>query len=111
MAQNRVWRLRKRPEGELKDGVLELCTEPVPTPDAHKNFLVKNLFISIDPTHRIWMSSKAQYMHPARYSQLPRAAHTHVCMAATPAPPRGAQPGEHPTLFPYFRRPLHSRLT
>ena len=61
IAEHRAWRLRSRPEGVLKDTDLELCTEPKPSP-VDGQMLVKNMFISIDPTHRIWMSEKAQYM-------------------------------------------------
>ncbi len=57
--ENRVWRLRSRPNGALKDSDLELCREAVPKADG-ANVVVKTLYISIDPTHRIWMSDKAQ---------------------------------------------------
>jgi NADPH-dependent curcumin reductase CurA len=36
--------------------------------------LVKNLYISIDPTHRIWMSDKAQFMPPVALGDVMRAA-------------------------------------
>lgn len=58
---HRAWRLRTRPEGTLKDTDLELCVEPKPVRGPGQ-LLLRNLFCSIDPTHRIWMSDKAQYM-------------------------------------------------
>lgn len=61
--KHRVWRLRSRPVGSIKDTDLELCVEDKPTIGADQ-LLVKNLFISIDPTHRIWMSDRSQYMPP-----------------------------------------------
>ena len=60
-SMNRVWRLRNRPVGSIKQSDLELVTEALPE-IGEGQMLVKNEFISIDPTHRIWMSDKAQYM-------------------------------------------------
>ena len=59
MAAHRAWRLRSRPVGALKDSDLELVTEPKPVP-GEGQLLVKTLWASIDPTHRIWMSDKPQ---------------------------------------------------
>jgi hypothetical protein len=59
MATYRAWRLRRRPEGALKDSDLELVTEAKAAP-GDGQLLVKNLFASIDPTHRIWMSDRPQ---------------------------------------------------
>eukprot|EP00242_Pyramimonas_sp_CCMP2087_P011687 CAMPEP_0198199066 /NCGR_PEP_ID=MMETSP1445-20131203/2397_1 /TAXON_ID=36898 /ORGANISM="Pyramimonas sp., Strain CCMP2087" /LENGTH=382 /DNA_ID=CAMNT_0043868779 /DNA_START=120 /DNA_END=1268 /DNA_ORIENTATION=+ len=61
MAANRQWILRKRPEGPVKDGDLELVEKPIPTLKAGE-VLIKTTHISIDPTHRIWMSDAPQYM-------------------------------------------------
>lgn len=58
---NRVWRLRNRPVGVIKESDLELVTEELPV-ISEGQMLVKNEFISVDPTHRIWMSDKPQYM-------------------------------------------------
>ena len=59
MATHRAWRLRSRPEGALKDSDLELVIEPKPAP-GDGQLLVKNVWVSIDPTHRIWMSDRPQ---------------------------------------------------
>lgn len=69
---HRVWRLRSRPVGQIKDTDLELCVERKPTPQAG-NVLVRNLFISIDPTHRIWMSDIPQYMPCVELNDIMRA--------------------------------------
>ena len=50
--ENRVWRLRSRPSGALKDSDLELCREAIPVASGN-DFVVKTEFVSIDPTHRI----------------------------------------------------------
>lgn len=70
---NRVWRLRSRPVGEIADTDLELVHESVPA-IGEGQMLVKNLYISMDPTHRIWMSDKAQYMPKVELDDVMRAA-------------------------------------
>jgi len=78
---NRVWRLRSRPIGAIADTDLEMCQEAIPS-IGEGQLLVKNLFISIDPTHRIWMSDKAQYMAPVDLNDVMRAATVGVVEAS-----------------------------
>jgi NADPH-dependent curcumin reductase CurA len=58
---NRAWRLRRRPEGELAEGDLELVSEEIGEL-ADGQALVRNLLLSLDPTNRIWMSDIRGYM-------------------------------------------------
>lgn len=61
--KNRRWVLAKRPKGELDPDVLQLTESPVPeVPEG--TFLVRNLYLSLDPTNRIWMSDIEQYLPP-----------------------------------------------
>ncbi|MEQ8232758.1 MAG: NADP-dependent oxidoreductase [Gammaproteobacteria bacterium] len=60
---NRVWRLRKRPVGELTDDVLSFEEEAIPEP-AEGECLFRLNYLSLDPTNRIWMSDMDQYMPP-----------------------------------------------
>lgn len=60
---NRAYRLRRRPEGELADGDLELCSEEIPAL-AEGQALVRTKLLSLDPTNRIWMSDIRGYMPP-----------------------------------------------
>lgn len=60
---NRVWRLRKRPIGEITDDVLSFEEESLPEPDEGA-FLFRLNYLSLDPTNRIWMSDVDQYMPP-----------------------------------------------
>ena len=60
---NRVWRLRKRPVGEIADDVLSLEEEFIPEPGPGE-FLFRLNYLSLDPTNRIWMSDMDQYMPP-----------------------------------------------
>lgn len=73
IGKHRVWRLRSRPIGSIKDTDLELCVEDRPG-IAENQMLVKTLYISIDPTHRIWMSDRLQYMPPVNLNDVMRAA-------------------------------------
>lgn len=70
---NRAWRLRSRPVGTIADTDLELVNEFLPRP-AEGQLLIKTEYISLDPTHRIWMSDKAQYMPPVNLGEVMRAA-------------------------------------
>ncbi len=60
---NRRWVLARRPRGEIDPDVLQLVESPVPeVPEGA--FLARNLYLSLDPTHRIWMSDVEQYLPP-----------------------------------------------
>jgi NADPH-dependent curcumin reductase CurA len=58
---NRAFRLRKRPNGNLADGDLELVEEEVPEL-TDGQALVRTELLSLDPTNRIWMSDIRGYM-------------------------------------------------
>ncbi|HEX2706534.1 MAG TPA: hypothetical protein VHM66_00825, partial [Solirubrobacterales bacterium] len=60
---NRAFRLRKRPNGDLAEGDLELVTEQVPELEEGQA-LVRTELLSLDPTNRIWMSDIRGYMPP-----------------------------------------------
>ncbi len=60
---NRQWRLKRRPTGDIKDGDLEFVESPVPAL-ADGQILVRTIYLSLDPTNRIWMSDIDQYMPP-----------------------------------------------
>ena len=59
------WVLRKRPVGEIQPGDLELIEEPI-RELADGEVLVRTLYLSLDPTNRIWMSDQDQYMPPVQ---------------------------------------------
>lgn len=58
-----VWRLARRPVGDIADGDLVYASEPLP-PLAEGQFLLRIVYVSLDPTNRIWMSDMEQYMPP-----------------------------------------------
>lgn len=51
---NRQWRLAARPQGMIKDSDFTLSENPVPEP-GDGELLVHNLYLSLDPTNRIWI--------------------------------------------------------
>src|SRR5436190_8883416 len=63
MATLKRWVLRRRPVGEIRPGDLELVEEPI-RDLADGEVLVRTLYLSLDPTNRIWMSDQDQYMPP-----------------------------------------------
>jgi NADPH-dependent curcumin reductase CurA len=68
---NRIWRLRKRPLGDITDDVLSFEEESIPEP-SDGEFLFRLNYLSLDPTNRIWMSDMDQYMPPVELNALMR---------------------------------------
>lgn len=52
---NRQWRLVRRPEGDIRQEDFQLTEAPIPTPKDGQ-VLVRNLWLSFDPTQRGWMT-------------------------------------------------------
>lgn len=68
---NRQWVLRRRPQGAIREGDLELISKP--TPALQDGFvLVRTIYLSLDPTNRIWMSDMDQYMPPVELGEVMR---------------------------------------
>ncbi|WP_109354216.1 NADP-dependent oxidoreductase [Sphingorhabdus sp. EL138] len=63
MTTNQVWYLRKRPVGKIADGDLELVTEEM-GPLGPDMVRVRTVYLSLDPTNRIWMSDMDGYLPP-----------------------------------------------
>src|SRR5262245_35166174 len=68
---NPAWVLKQRPHREVQSTDLELVESPI----AHlvdDQILVKNIYLSLDPTNRIWMSSRDQYLPPVGIGEVMR---------------------------------------
>lgn len=65
---NQQWVLRRRPEASVKADDLELVEAPLPAL-CDDEILVRNLYLSIDPTNRLWMSERDQYLPPVGLGQ------------------------------------------
>ncbi|GGE19214.1 NADP-dependent oxidoreductase [Polymorphobacter glacialis] len=63
MTERNVWRLAKRPVGDIADGDLVYAAEAVPALEEGQ-FALRVIYLSLDPTNRIWMSDQEQYMPP-----------------------------------------------
>ena len=63
MESNKTWVLRARPVGDIKDSDLELVESPL-TELADGHVRVKTIYLSLDPTNRIWMSDTDAYLPP-----------------------------------------------
>ncbi len=68
---NRQWILVNRPVGDIQPGDLELKESEIPVP-GDGQALVRNIYLSLDPTNRIWMSDMDQYMPPVEVGDVMR---------------------------------------
>ncbi len=68
---NRLWRLRRRPEGEIHDDDLSWHEEPA-RELADGEILVAVRWLSLDPTQRVWMSEMPQYLPPVQLGEVMR---------------------------------------
>ena len=65
------WVLKHRPQGEIAPGDLELVEEPI-RDLTDGEVLVRNVYLSLDPTNRIWMSDQDQYLPPVEIGETMR---------------------------------------
>ncbi|HVT36268.1 MAG TPA: NADP-dependent oxidoreductase [Nevskiaceae bacterium] len=70
---NRRFLLRQRPLGDFDPKILERVVQPAPTPGPGQA-LVRNLYLSLDPTNRIWMSEAEGYLPPVALGEVMRGA-------------------------------------
>ena len=68
---NRQFRLKSRPVGRIKDSDFDYVESPIPEPQGGEA-VVRNLYLSLDPTNRIWMSDIDQYMAPVEIGAVMR---------------------------------------
>jgi NADPH-dependent curcumin reductase CurA len=68
---NRQFRLKARPIGRARANDFDFVEAPIPIPGSGEA-LVRVLYLSIDPTHRIWMSDIDQYMPPVAIGEVMR---------------------------------------
>jgi NADPH-dependent curcumin reductase CurA len=69
---NRRFLLRSRPEGRITDDTFELVQESTPEIDDGQA-LIRNLWISLDPTNRMWISETPTYLPPVAIGEVMRA--------------------------------------
>ena len=71
MAQSKRWILKRRPVGEVGPGDLEFADVELP-PLGDGEALVRTVYLSLDPTNRIWMSDQDQYLPPVEIGEVMR---------------------------------------
>jgi NADPH-dependent curcumin reductase CurA len=71
MPTNRQWILRHRPTADIGPNDLELVERPLP-PLADGEVLIRTVYLSLDPTNRIWMSDQDQYLPPVQIGDVMR---------------------------------------
>ncbi|MBL6689489.1 MAG: NADP-dependent oxidoreductase [Pseudomonadales bacterium] len=72
MNNNRQWLLAKRPHGIVTRDNFEYAEGPIPDP-GDGEVLVRNLFLSFDPTQRGWMEDRESYLPPVQIGEPMRA--------------------------------------
>lgn len=70
-AHNRRFLLRERPVGDFDPRIMERVVKPVPAPGPGQA-LVRNLYLSLDPTNRIWMNERESYLPPVALGEVMR---------------------------------------
>ena len=68
---NRQWRLRARPEGLIKESDFEFHEEPVPAL-AEGQLVVRNIYLSLDPANRGWVTDLPSYVPPVPLGEVMR---------------------------------------
>ena len=68
---NRQWLLAARPEGMVEPSHFELRESTVPEL-ADGEFLVRNLYLSLDPAMRTWMTAHRSYVPPVELGEVMR---------------------------------------
>ena len=63
MTTQKTWVLKSRPVGDVQPGDLEWVENPLPE-IGDGEVLIRTIYLSLDPTNRIWMSDMDAYMPP-----------------------------------------------
>lgn len=58
---NEQWRLRAFPQGNIQPADFEWCRSDVPLA-GEGQILIRNIYLSLDPTNRLWASGKETYL-------------------------------------------------
>ena len=72
MITNKKWILKNRPEGLVKDSDFELITEELGEIQEGE-ILIKNEYLSFDPTQRMWLTDLPGYLPPVQIDEVVRA--------------------------------------
>ena len=87
MITNKKWILKNRPEGLVKDSDFELITEELGEIQEGE-ILIKNEYLSFDPTQRMWLTDLPGYLPPVQIDD---------CLLYTSPSPRDRQKSRMPS--------------
>jgi hypothetical protein len=91
MTVNGQWRLAAHPEGLVKPSDFRWIEEPLREP-REGEALIRVLYLSLDPTHRIWASGRESYVPPVAIGEVMRGGALGVVEASrNPKLPVGAR--------------------
>ena len=91
MTVNGQWRLAAHPEGLVKPSDFRWIEEPLREPQEGEA-LIRVLYLSLDPTHRIWASGRESYVPPVAIGEVMRGGALGVVEASrNPKLPVGAR--------------------
>ena len=65
------WLLKKRPEGLVKNTDFQLVEESLPELKEGE-ILIKNEYLSVDPTQRMWLNDAPGYLPPIQIDEVIR---------------------------------------
>ncbi|MEJ2722056.1 MAG: NADP-dependent oxidoreductase [bacterium] len=68
---NRRWCLAARPNGGIRPSDFEMTEVPVETP-TEGEILNRNVYLSLDPTNRVWVNSTPSYLPPVGIGEVMR---------------------------------------
>ena len=68
---NRQWRLAARPVGLIKEGDFEFTESPVPELNDGE-FLIRSVYLSLDPTNRGWVNAADTYLPAVKIGDVMR---------------------------------------
>ena len=68
---NHQLRLAQRPTGMIDGDTFELVEEPLPEL-SDGEYIVRNVYFSIDPTQRVWIREEESYLPPVQIGEVMR---------------------------------------
>lgn len=71
MTMNQQWLTASRPQGQPKQSDFRWNETPLPDP-ADGQFRIRTIYISLDPTNRIWMNGTESYLPPLPLGEVMR---------------------------------------
>ncbi|HLY55876.1 MAG TPA: NADP-dependent oxidoreductase, partial [Stellaceae bacterium] len=80
--RRKCWILNSRPSGDVTEDDFEYREMPLRTL-GNDEILVRNIYLSLDPTNRLWMSDIEQYLPPVQLGEVMRGGTAGVVEATT----------------------------